>query len=357
MRIATLSNAAVGHTQRWVEHFRARGHEVRVWSLEAGPAGWGADRLPQAPLPGVLRYPLAVPALRGALARFSPDLVDAHFVPNYGLMGALCGRRPLVVTAWGSDLLITAVANALQQARARFVLSRADAVIADGENLAAAARRLGGGPRVHLLPWGVDLERWKPAAEREAGLLFSARMHEPVYDMPTVLRGAALELAADPSARLVIAGEGRGTPGLVRLAAQVLPEGRYRFTGRIGLDAMIEWLGRAEVCISASRSDSTSQSLIEAMACGAIPVVSEIDGNRPWVRDGEGARTFAPGDVAGLGAALRAARSDAAWAAASRRLNRARVERDADAAVNMGRVERLFEALAAGRRRGAEDRA
>jgi glycosyltransferase involved in cell wall biosynthesis len=304
-------------------------------------------RLPRAALPGWLRYPLAVPALRAALAEWSPDVVDAHFVPNYGLMGALSGRRPLVVTAWGSDLLITGVANALQTARARFVLTRAAAVIADGENLAEAARRMGGGERVHLVPWGVDLGRFRARGTRERGLLFSARMHEPVYDLPTVLQGVATELAADASARLVIAGDGSLTPELERRAARVLPSGRYEFLGRIGLEAMIDWLGRAEIVISASRSDSTSQSLIETMACGAIPVVSDIEGNRPWVRDGEGARLFAPGDAAGLGRALRAARADPSWAEAARRLNRARVERDANASTNLRRIEQVFETLVA----------
>ena len=80
MRIATLANAAVGHTRRWVEDLRSRGHEVGVWSLERGPAELGASPLPVSPLPGFLRYPLAAPALRAALARFAPDLVDAHFV-------------------------------------------------------------------------------------------------------------------------------------------------------------------------------------------------------------------------------------------------------------------------------------
>src|SRR5881396_3345657 len=85
VRIATLANAAVGHTRRWVEGLRGRGHTVGVWSLEPGPAELGAERLPAFPLPGFLRYPLAAPALMGVLARFGPDLVDAHYVPNYGL--------------------------------------------------------------------------------------------------------------------------------------------------------------------------------------------------------------------------------------------------------------------------------
>ena len=346
MRIATLSNAAVVHTQRWVEFFRARGHEARLWSLEAGPPELDAAPLPRLPLPGLLRYPLAVPALRRALDRFRPDVVDAHFVPNYGLMGALSGVRPLVVSAWGSDLLVTGTANPLQAARARFVLSRAAAVIADAENLADAARRLGGGHRVHHIAWGIDVAACRPAAVRERGLIVSTRMHEAVYDLPTVLRGAGEILADDPAARLVVAGAGSLTPRLERLAAATLPAGRWRFVGRLPTAELCDWLGRAEIYVSASRSDSTSQSLLEAMACGAVPVVSDIAGNRGWVGDGDGARLFAAGDAADLARALRAARADPAWAAAARRRNRQRVERDGDAAVNMARIERLFVSLA-----------
>src|SRR5262249_59849193 len=130
--------------------FRARGHEVRVFSLEPGwDGGAGADgaglvRLPAAPLPGALRYPLAVPRLQRELKRFAPDLVDAHFVPNYRLMGALCGRRPPSIAAWGSDLLLaTGAQGTWRNARARFALSHASLVLCDAHNLADAARRAG----------------------------------------------------------------------------------------------------------------------------------------------------------------------------------------------------------------------
>ncbi|HEY6195152.1 MAG TPA: glycosyltransferase, partial [Candidatus Eisenbacteria bacterium] len=135
MKLATLANAAVVHTRRWVEHFRARGHEVRLFSLEPPSAGLVATVLPSWPLPGVLRYPLAVPRLARELAAFAPDLVDAHFVPNYGVMAALAGRRPLSIAAWGSDLLLAARRDPWQRARARFALARADLVLCDAEML------------------------------------------------------------------------------------------------------------------------------------------------------------------------------------------------------------------------------
>src|SRR5206468_12973365 len=127
--------------------------------------------------PGFLRCPLATPALRAALRAFDPDLVDAHFVPNYGTLAALAGRRPLSITAWGSDLLLRDSAW-FQRARARWVLGRAELVIADSGNLAAAARALGAEPsRVHAIPWGIELERFDRLPAREPGVLFSARMH------------------------------------------------------------------------------------------------------------------------------------------------------------------------------------
>lgn len=349
MKIATLSNAAVIHTWRWVERFRARGHDVRLWSLERGPSELGAHALPRAPLPGFLRYPLAARALRAALDDFAPDLIDAHFVPNYGLLGALTGRHPLSVTAWGSDLLVTGARTPFHARRTRFVLGRADLVLADSGNLGDAARAQGADPaRLRVVPWGVDLARFHMDGAREPGLLLSTRMHEPVYDIPTLLAGVAPILARDPATRLVIAGEGSLRAEHERLARERLPAGRYRFTGRLTPEALVSELARAAIYLSASRSDSTSLSLLEAMASGAVPVVSDIDGNREWVGEGEGAFLFAPGDAAGVTRALERALADPARSEALRRRNRAVVEARGDWNANMEEIEALFEALARG---------
>ena len=347
MKIATLANASVSHTRRWVEWFRARGHEVELWSLEPGPAALRARALPRAPLPGALRYPLAVPALRRELARFAPDVVDAHYVPNYGLAAALAGRHPLALAAWGSDLLIDPRRDALRRARARFVLARADHVIADSENLAAAARSLGvPNQRVSAIPWGVDLARFTPAAGREPGLIVSTRMHEPLYDLPTVIRGVARARRAHPELHLVLAGDGSRRAEVEALAARELPAGASRVLGRLEPAELASWLGRAELYVSAARSDSTSVSLLEAMASGAIPIVTDLDGNREWVRNGNGARLFAPGDAAALAGAIEEALARPAWREEARARNRRVTEERADQSVNMARIEELFARLA-----------
>ncbi len=350
MRIATLSNAAVVHTRRWVEHLRSRGHEVRVYSLEPGPAELGAIALPAAPLPGFLRYPLAVPALKRCLEEFQPDLIDAHFVPNYGVMGALLGRHPWSVAAWGSDLLIAGKRNAFQRARARTVLRSAELVICDSGNLAAAALRLGAPQKtLRMIPWGVDRERFRPSAERTPGLLLSTRMHETVYDIPALLRGAAPVLQRRPETFLAIAGDGSLLGKHERLAGELLPQGRYIFLGRLSPTELAGWLGRAEICLSASLSDSTSLSLLEAMACGAIPVVSDIEGNREWVGPDEGARLFPVGDVDAITRAVEAALGAPQWCEVARARNARVISQRGDWHVNFGHIEAAFDALATGR--------
>ena len=174
-------------------------------------------------------------------------------------------------------------------------------------------------------------------------------MHEAVYDLPTVIRGLAPVLAEHAGAHVVFAGDGTLRASLERLAGESLPAGRWRFSGRIPPAEMAALLARAEVCVSASLSDSTSQSLLEAMAAGALPVVSDIEGNREWVGPGDGAQLFAPGDAAALGAGVRIALTDAAWAARARARNAQVVERRGDWHTNLARIERCFECLAAGR--------
>ncbi len=346
MKIATLGNAAVVHTQRWVEYFRARGHEVQVWSVESGPPELEAKALPSAPLPGFLRYPLAARGLRAPLDAFAPDIVDAHYVPNYGLVGALVGRRPLSVTAWGSDLLVLGRRGALQRARARYVLGRADLVLTDAENLAAAARRLGApASRVACIPWGIELDRYRASDAREAELILSTRRMEPIYDLATLIEAAAVVMAHRPQVQLALAGDGPGRAELERLAGRRLPAGRYRFLGQLDAAGIAAWLMRAEIYVSTSRSDSTSLSLLEAMASGAAPVMSDLDGNREWVRPGEGALLFPPGDASALARALERALADPAWRERARVHNRRVVEARADRTRNMAEIESRFQAL------------
>ncbi len=346
MRVALLGNAAALHTRRWARGLLAAGATVRVFSLEdpADDPAWGAERAVEAPLdvlclpapgwPAALRYPAARAAMTHAVDAFAPDVVEAHFVPNYGLLGVLVGRTPLVVHAWGSDLLRSPARSPLHAARARFVLARADQVVVDAAVLAAAARTLGvTEERLVVAPWGADLARFPLGPAIDAPHLVSLRQLEPVYDVATLIDALPRVRAAVPGLSVTIAGDG---PEAIPLRARAVARGVdecVRFVGRLPHAELPALLARAAVSVSCALSDSTSIALLETMAAGVTPVVTDLPGNREWIDDRVHGRLVPPGDPAALAAALVATLGDPAFRHAARRAARRRVEERGDFAA------------------------
>jgi glycosyltransferase involved in cell wall biosynthesis len=358
VRLALLANAQVIHTRRWADYFHARGHAVELISLEPDP-GFAypchvlASRVPWR----FLRYPLAAPRVRRLLARFDPDVVNAHFVPNYGLIGVLAGRRPLVVSAWGSDVLVSGVASPLHAARVRYVLARADRITTDAAMLTRAVIALGGPPeRVVTVPMGVEPERYRAARAVEPGteapgsplLVVSTRKLEPIYNVAQLIDAVPPLLAARPEALIEVAGDGPERPALAARADGAAP-GRVLFRGMLPHAEMARLLGRAAVYVSTSRSDSTSVSLLEAMAAGAFPVVTDIEANREWIEDGVNGFLTPLDDPGALAARIARALTAPELRRRAAAENARRIDERATWSRNMAVVESMFEDLIAAR--------
>jgi glycosyltransferase involved in cell wall biosynthesis len=350
VRLALLSDGRSGHTRRWAEYFGGCGDALCLITLEA-PRDMPepVHRLgPKLPLDW-LSYSLAVPRARAILRDFAPDLVNAHFLPNYGWMALHLGLRPWVLSTWGSDVLVNPQRSALHRWRARRVLRAADLVTSDAAMLSDAARALAGQDLPLLTaPMGVDAD-WLAvgvgAGEREP-VVFHDRNLEPVYDLPTVLRGLAGFFPLFPEWRARLAGEGSQARELQLLARRLGIAERVSFLGRLDRDGLMAELGRAELYLSASLSDSTSVSLLEAMAAGAYPVLSDIPANREWIPAPPEAQYFACGDAADLSRALCAALAlPAAARTAAREHNRGVIAERALWRDNMARVREAFLAL------------
>jgi hypothetical protein len=51
-----------------------------------------------------LKYVSLVSELKTACRKFDPDLMHAHYATSYGLLAALSGFKPYLISVWGSDV-------------------------------------------------------------------------------------------------------------------------------------------------------------------------------------------------------------------------------------------------------------
>jgi glycosyltransferase involved in cell wall biosynthesis len=118
-----------------------------------------------------------------------------------------------------------------------------------------------------------------------------------------------------------------------------------QFHGAVPADELERGVAIADVCISASSSDGTSLALLETMALGTPALCVRIAATEGWIDEGV-TGLLCDDDAASMADAverLRATDVEALRAAAS-----AQVAERADRDVCLGRIERLYRALAAG---------
>jgi glycosyltransferase involved in cell wall biosynthesis len=149
-------------------------------------------------------------------------------------------------------------------------------------------------------------------------------------------------------ARIVIAGDGSEMEELASLARDLNVEDHVEFRGSARHDEVPELLRSSKVYVSSALSDGTSNSLLEAMACGVFPVVSNIEANRPWIDDGENGMLVPVDDPRKLSdAVVEALRNDGLRKSAMD-INVAMVKKKGNWRDNMKEWEAIYSRLAGG---------
>ena len=91
-----------------------------------------------------------------------------------------------------------------------------------------------------------------------------------------------------------------------RIAADPMLSGRVRLLGGVPHERVQHLMRAADIFVLGSHRESTGFSLIEAMACGLPPVVTDIPSFRSLTRDGTVGKLWPRNDAAALDEAIRA---------------------------------------------------
>jgi L-malate glycosyltransferase len=351
------------HVSAWAELVVSLGHEVDVVGRLA--PGWPELDLPapahrlSADWPPPFRGYHMSRALRRVAREVDPDLVHAHFLPEYGWMAAREGLRPLICSAWGSDVLAVRGVN---RPRAKLALEASALVLVDSAHLGREVDALAGREvPVQVVRWGLDLETFAPgdaAAARarwgipsDGPLIVSVRGLKPVYNPGLLLEAFAQVHARRGTARLLLKHPQPATPASVSSAIERLGLGdAVTILGHVSPEELPDVYRAADVVVSIASSDSSPRSVWEALACARPAIVSDL----PWAREElapGGQALLVPLDAVEIADAIDRVLGDAALAERLGAAGRALAVAELDPVACAARVDELYRSVLAPRTR------
>ena len=297
MRLCFLGDVQSTHIQKFVEYF-SKEHETHLISFDYT----GDSRVKSGEeffkSIGTNLYfikkiylPLSPFISKRIIQNINPDLVQAHFVTNYGFLGAFSKVRPLVISAMGSDILIHPFRNKLYYRLVVYALQNADFIICDGINSILTIRSFGiPKEKIALIYPGIDMQLFHPLEQKNivGKNVFYSRGFNKIYDVDTLFLAMEIIHERCPDAKFTLLGVGTE---FNRFRDMVIQAGMSEFVtylNHISNKDLPQYLAVSDVSITTSLSDGgIPVSTIESMACG-VPVVSTNSGDAAlWIKNGE----------------------------------------------------------------------
>jgi UDP-N-acetylglucosamine:LPS N-acetylglucosamine transferase len=147
MRICFFADSESIHTERWCRHFQSLGHEIHLISYKAksieGIKTYSVKTDKIDVSGGNWKVLLKFRQIKKLLKQIQPDIFHAFYATSYGITGALCGFHPYIITALGSDILISPKNSFVYRKLLGIALKRADKITVMAEHMIQPARDLG----------------------------------------------------------------------------------------------------------------------------------------------------------------------------------------------------------------------
>lgn len=280
------SNTGNAHLKNYLELVRDYFDEVLV--VSDSPVEYAPSKSVSFSLKNPFKIKKSIQKLRQIIHDYNPSIIHVHQANSYAFITGKAnnGSTPLVLTAWGSDVLLLPKRSIFHRWLVTQALRYADIVTADSVQMSQEIHGLCPVKEVVNANFGVDLELPEGMnADREL-ILYSNRMHEPLYrieDILTQFKAMYEEL----DGHLILAGKGSLTEKLKDYSKLHQLINHVTFAGFVTKSQNQANYLKSKFFISIPTSDGTSISLLEAMAYGCIPVLSDIPANREWVKDGK----------------------------------------------------------------------
>ena len=257
-------------------------------------------------------YSLALATrMRDVADRAGLDLLHVHYAIPHSvsalLASQMAGRRiPFITTLHGTDVTLVG-SDPSYLPITRFAIEQSPAVTCISEYLREETLRVFGVSRgIEVIPNFVNGDIYYRQQDRalRAGfarpkekLLAHLSNFRPVKRVLDCIR-VFERLVRNIPCRLLMIGDGPDREAAERLAADLGVRGRVRFLGERRDVASL--LGISDVLLLPSEIESFGLVALEAMACGAVPIATQVGGLPEVVTDGHDGFLLPVGDVGAM---------------------------------------------------------
>ena len=293
-RILLLADVNSPHTQKWVVSLINSGFDIAVFTLSKSTLGWhkGLNNFQLFEKYGFskevftsskfskLRFLNVVPALKKIISYYKPDILHAHYASSYGLIGALTGFHPFIISAWGSDVFTFPRAGFLNKLILKYNLRKADVILSTGQAMKSEINKYTS-KEIFITPFGVDTELFKPMPRQknEELIIGTIKRMEDTYGISYLIRAFKIltERYRVPM-RLLLVGDGAQTETYKKLVRQLDLEQLVTFTGLIPHQEIVTFHNKLDIFAALSLSESFGVAVLEASSCEKPVVVTNVGG-------------------------------------------------------------------------------
>jgi len=308
MKILLLSDSNSPHTLRWAKSLSKMNIKIAIFSIhEPNLSLYDAT-------PEILIYSLhasrdlqtknekniskiiyfkAIYKIKNLIKEFQPDIVHSHYASSYGLIGALAGFQPYIISVWGGDVFGFPNYSILHRNFLKYALSKASIILSTSHIMKEETRKYTS-KQIEVIPFGVDVELFKPnKVERifndEDIVIGTIKTLELRYGIEYLIRGFELvkNKFPDKSLKLLIAGEGTERARLEKLVKELKLTNDTIFTGYINHTEVQNFHNMIDIFVAVSLEESFGVAIIEASACEKPVVVSNVGGLPEVVDNGK----------------------------------------------------------------------
>lgn len=294
MKICFLGDAGSLHLHKWIIYFKKIGWDVSVISfknyyIQGVEIICLNEKFDVKESGANYRYLLYIAEIRNLIKKINPDIVNAHYITSYGFLASVCKDRLLALSAWGSDILVTPKKNPVYKFITKYALKRADIITSDSISMSKSISELLGNKKCEIItvPMGVEIDIFKCNREYEVDSpkILSLRTLNENSNIHLIIHAFKKVLDKYPNAQLIIANDGDTKVSLQELTKSLNILDKVKFLGFVDRKTLVDLMQKSDYCISVPSSDATSVTLLEAMASGTYPIVSNIKANNEWITD------------------------------------------------------------------------